>query len=113
QFRTGHAHIGKYYELFNIPEATDCECGERLQAREHIIRACLRYGEHRHILREGSQNLVKCDLLGTTEGIEAVEAVLRHTLAESGALTKTDTPRRQVGMSLWEEREQHEQEVSL
>ncbi|PBK80462.1 hypothetical protein ARMGADRAFT_949655, partial [Armillaria gallica] len=107
QCRTGHAHVGEYYELFNIPEATDCECGERLQTREHIIRTCPRYSGYQQILREGSQNLIMCDLLGTTEGIEAVASFL----AESGAFTKTGNPRREVGMPLWEdEPEPHEPE---
>lgn len=48
-----------------------------------------------------------CDLLGPTEGIEAVA----RFLAESGAFTKTGNPRREVGMPLWEEEpELHEQE---
>ncbi|PBK88832.1 hypothetical protein ARMGADRAFT_1015910, partial [Armillaria gallica] len=97
--RTGHAHVGEYYELFNILEATDCECGERLQTREHIIRTCPRYSDYRQILQEGSQNQIMCDLLGTTEGIEAVASFL----AESGAFTKTGNPRREVGMPLWED----------
>lgn len=48
-----------------------------------------------------------CDLLGTTEGIEAVA----RFLAESGAFTKTGTPMQEVGMPLWEdEPEPHEEE---
>ena len=37
---TGHAPIGEYYERFNIPEPTRCDCGAPLQTRTHVICAC-------------------------------------------------------------------------
>ncbi len=44
-----------------------------VNAVSHYKRKNISYehAKRRHILCEGSQNLVKCDLLGTTEGIEA------------------------------------------
>ena len=37
---TGHAPIGEYYDRFNIPESSRCDCGAPLQTRTHIICAC-------------------------------------------------------------------------
>lgn len=53
--------------------------------------------------------MIICDLLGTTEGIEATSGFL----AESGASTKTGNPRREVDLPLWElgdEPKPHERE---
>ncbi|KAJ3862450.1 hypothetical protein EV359DRAFT_12033, partial [Lentinula novae-zelandiae] len=86
---TGHAYAGEYYSQFVPNENVNCPCGEELQTREHILRACPRYEDHRHILQKASKDICLKDILGTREGIEA----LTEFLDESGAFTRTGRPR--------------------
>ncbi|KAJ4495949.1 hypothetical protein C8J55DRAFT_400700, partial [Lentinula edodes] len=87
--RTGHAFLGEYYAQFVPGENINCPCGEDLQTREHILRACPRYDNFRHILRKASDDICLKEILGTEEGIEA----LTEFLEESGAFTKTGKQR--------------------
>ncbi len=48
-----------------------------------------RYGEHRYILSERSQNVVMCDPLGTTESIEEVAFTIRGKTSTVGRRTKS------------------------
>ncbi|KAF8828234.1 hypothetical protein HHX47_DHR4000457 [Lentinula edodes] len=89
QCRTGHAFLGEYYAQFVPGENINCPCGEDLQTREHILRACPRYDNFRHILRKASDDICLKEILGTEEGIEA----LTEFLEESGAFTKTGKQR--------------------
>ncbi|KAJ3735324.1 hypothetical protein DFJ43DRAFT_983626, partial [Lentinula guzmanii] len=89
--RTGHAFTGKYYSKFVPNENVDCPCREPLQTREHILRECPRYEDHRHILKKASQDICLADILGTKEGVEA----LSEFVEISGAFTKTGQPRKQ------------------
>ncbi|KAF5379687.1 hypothetical protein D9615_005656 [Tricholomella constricta] len=88
QCRTKHAFIGEYYSRFVPTEPIGCPCGEDIQTREHIIKHCRRYTEHRPILSEHSPELDLQDILGTHKGLEA----LAQFLQKSGAFTKTGNP---------------------
>ncbi|PBK91733.1 hypothetical protein ARMGADRAFT_216623 [Armillaria gallica] len=48
-----------------------------------------RYGEHRYILSERSQNVVMCDLLCTTESIDEVAFTIRGKTSTVGRRTKS------------------------
>ena len=85
QCRTKHAFIGEYYAKFVPTETVGCPCGEQYQTREHIIRECTIYEEHRKILQEADENMELGILLGSKEGLEAMSKFLGRT----GAFTKT------------------------
>lgn len=41
QFILGHAHVGAYYQRFNIPEDVACPCGQAdLQTLRHVLEDC-------------------------------------------------------------------------
>lgn len=84
QCRTGHAYIGEYYRKFVPDKATDCPCGEQLQTREHILRDCPQYEDHRHILRAVSRDVSLPEILGSEDGITA----LAEFIESSGAFTR-------------------------
>ncbi|KAJ3850085.1 hypothetical protein EV368DRAFT_46013 [Lentinula lateritia] len=112
QCRTGHAFLGEYYSQFVPNKNIDCPCGEELQTREHILRACPRYVDHRHTLQKASEDICLKDILGTSEGIEA----LTEFLDESGAFTRTGRPQTTptepsyTPLGIWEEITSHEME---
>ncbi|KIK50538.1 hypothetical protein GYMLUDRAFT_130730, partial [Collybiopsis luxurians FD-317 M1] len=58
--------------------------------REHILRECPRYEQERHILRKVSQDISLAEILGTTEGIDALISFLE----KSGAFTRNGNPRK-------------------
>ena len=92
QCRTGHAYTGEFRKQFFPEKSVDCECGEELQTREHIIRACDRYEAQRTKLRTEYRELALPELLGTPKGIAALSEFIRG----SGAFTFTGeryTPR--------------------
>jgi len=91
QCRTGHGFIGEYYSQFVPSESVDCPCGAPYQTRRHLLQACPRYDEHRHILQAVSDTIDIPTILGTAEGI----AALACFLVKSGALTKTGERRTQ------------------
>lgn len=74
---------------------------------------CPRYNRHRHILRAVSASLFLPDILGTTEGVEALAKFLK----KSGAFTKTGEPRTSRSAPTMEDipipelREEEEEEV--
>jgi hypothetical protein len=84
QCRTGHAYTGEFRRSF-IPHTDEpitgtCPCdNETLQTREHILRECSRYTQHRNILRKTSQSLTLTDILGTKEGILALTTFLKKS----------------------------------
>ncbi|CAK5262301.1 unnamed protein product [Mycena citricolor] len=80
-----HGYTGEFYRRFNIPEDTDCPCGEALQTREHILRECPIYDNERPIIRATSANFGLTEMMGTKEGIVA----LAEFLQKSGAFTKS------------------------
>ncbi|KAJ3851409.1 hypothetical protein EV368DRAFT_43203 [Lentinula lateritia] len=84
QCRTGHAYTGEYYSQFSPHENVNCPCGEELQTREHILRACPKYRDHQYILQKVFDDICLKDILGTSKGIEA----LTKFLDESGAFTR-------------------------
>jgi ribonuclease HI len=84
QCRTGHAHLGEYYSKFVPTKNIDCPCGEEFQTREHVLRACPWYEQHRHILRKVSADISLSDILGTEKGISALIDFLDIT----GAFTR-------------------------
>jgi hypothetical protein len=59
QAQIRHAHIGKYYRDFNIPQEISCPCGATIQTRIHILSECPLYDEHRHLLHDEDQNITK------------------------------------------------------
>lgn len=81
QCRKGHAHIGSYYDYFDIPEPMLCGCGA-FQSRNHILLYCALHTEHRHLLR--SIKLPKA--LGTPKGALRVAAFIEATNALDKAL---------------------------
>ncbi|KAJ6527368.1 hypothetical protein B0H10DRAFT_2155546 [Mycena sp. CBHHK59/15] len=87
--RESHA---EYYSRFVPSENVNCPCGEAHQTREHILRVCPRYEDHRHLLRDVSRDISLPEILGTKDGI----AALAKFLEESGAFTKTGAPHRQL-----------------
>ncbi|KAF8829680.1 hypothetical protein HHX47_DHR2000357, partial [Lentinula edodes] len=107
QCRTGHAYTGEYYSQFVPNENVNCPCGEELQTREHILRACPKYRDHRYILQKASDDICLKDILGTSKGIEA----LTEFLDESGAFTRTGgrrptpTEPSYTPLGIWEELE--------
>ncbi|KAJ7479312.1 hypothetical protein B0H11DRAFT_2280857 [Mycena galericulata] len=86
------AFIGEYYAKFVPSESVECQCGEPFQTREHILRDCEKYDEHRGVLREVSNQISIPDILGTEKGIQA----LAKFLESSGAFTKTGQPRHET-----------------
>ncbi|KAJ3832175.1 hypothetical protein F5878DRAFT_548524, partial [Lentinula raphanica] len=89
QCRTGHAYLGEYYSKFVPTKNVDCPCGEELQTREHILRECPIYDDFRYILEKVSPDVCLMDVLGTTEGIDA----LAEFIEMSGAFTRSGKPR--------------------
>ena len=89
QCRTGHGYNGEYYRRFVPTESTRCQCGEGLQTREHVLRECPLYNEHRPYLRKVSEDISLPEILGTRDGISALTTFLE----KSGAFTKSGRPR--------------------
>jgi len=85
QCRTGHAFTGEFRKRFFPNEDVDCPCGEYIETREHILRECPRYEQHRHHLRSVSRDISVPEILGTSEGILALANFIR----DSGAFTRT------------------------
>ncbi|KAF8124842.1 hypothetical protein K438DRAFT_1649259, partial [Mycena galopus ATCC 62051] len=73
QCRTGHAFIGDYAKFVPM-ERIGCQCGERFQTREHILRECENYAQHRDLLRDASPELSLPEILGTEKGLQALDA---------------------------------------
>jgi len=85
QCRTGHAYMGEFRKQFFPEKSINCECGETLQTREHIIRTCTHYETHRAKLQNENHELALPELLGTPNGI----AALTEFIKDSGAFTFT------------------------
>jgi hypothetical protein len=85
QCRTGHAYTGEFRRQFFPEKSVACECGETLQTREHILRTCTRYTNHRESLQSEEREIPLPELLGTPKGI----AALTEFLKDSGAFTFT------------------------
>ena len=83
---TGHGFIGEYYSRFlpDIPAECPCETTDT-QTRSHILTDCPLLEEHRHLLREASQDLSPAVILGTHKGLEA----LAKFITASNAFGKT------------------------
>jgi hypothetical protein len=81
QVRIGHAHIGKYYRDFNIPEEISCPCGATIQTRIHILSECPLYDKQRYLLHDEDQNIIPTDIFGTRKGIERLTEFLSKTNA--------------------------------
>ena len=71
----------EYYNKHVPTEDHSCPWGELLQSRDHIIATCPMYGEQCQILKSASEDLVMSDIIGTTEGIEALVKFLHATNA--------------------------------
>jgi hypothetical protein len=88
QCMTGHAYTGEFRHTF-LPHSTDttaCPCDNKtLESRNHILRECPRYKNHRGILRKTSRSLALSTILGTVEGV----TVLAKFIAKSGAFSRT------------------------
>ena len=78
QCRTGHAHIGSYYDYFEIPEPRLCNCGS-FETRNHILMVCDTHNEHRHILRDNKGNLDLIKTLATPKGILRLATFIKET----------------------------------
>jgi ribonuclease HI len=110
QCRTGHGYTGEFRRRFIPGEPVDCQCGEPIQTREHILTTCPQYEESRDILRAVSQDIVLTEILGTKEGIDALIQFLR----ESGAFTRTGQAREPRDQPRWEdERDPLDEEDSV
>jgi hypothetical protein len=88
QCRTGHAHIGSYYDYFDIDEPRSCGCGLDYQTRNHILTDCEQYEAHRHLLADKHGNIRLDDILGTAEGLER----LANFISKTGAFDKPPIP---------------------
>jgi ribonuclease HI len=84
QIKTGHAYLGEYYLKMLPNESPACLCGLEVQTRDHVLRHCPIYEEHRHILRKASPTLHVPTLLCTQEGQQAIVKFVEG----SGAFTK-------------------------
>jgi ribonuclease HI len=92
QCRTGHGYTGEFRQTFlpHLNEPTSCPCDNVThQTREHILRECERYSQHREVLKKVSNTISLPDVLGSREGIQA----LAEFLKKSGAFTQSGTPR--------------------
>ena len=89
QCRTKHAFLGEYYARFVPDKTVRCTCGTRFQTREHVIKECPKYEEHRHILKGADNQMELGVLLGTKKGLEA----MAKFLAKTGAFSKTGNNR--------------------
>jgi hypothetical protein len=79
QFRTGHAHIGEYYNRFGIQgESGECACGAAVQTREHILQVCPLQRKFRHLLGRGRQTRFST-LMGTRKGVLRLAEFLKKT----------------------------------
>jgi len=67
QVRTGHGHLGEYYQAHNIQEPA---CDEELQPRKHIVFKCQTYEEYRSTINEGAPDHQLATIFGTNAGIE-------------------------------------------
>lgn len=86
QCRLGHAFMGEYYQRHVPSEAVECPCGFHLQTRDHILRACVRHDDFRHLLVSQQPQVVGTHaLLSTQKGI----ATLAKFIQSSGAFTKS------------------------
>jgi len=84
QARTGHGHVGEYYQIHNISEPISCPCGAATQTHEHIAFDYHLSSPHWHIVEEEAPDYQLTTLLGTREGIQALTEFVR----ESGAFQK-------------------------
>ena len=86
-YNATHAHIGSYYDYFNIIEPKSCICDAALQTREHILSSCTHFVNHQHILEDDSGTIHLSDVLASTEGIKC----LAKFITEAGAYNKPPT----------------------
>jgi ribonuclease HI len=70
QCRTGHAHLGSYYQHMGIDEPFSCPCGAQVQSRSHVLLDCVRHITHRHLLADKNNVTSINSILGSTEGIQ-------------------------------------------
>ena len=98
QALTGHGYIGSYYSRFNLPDTTPwCPCSQPgapiFQTREHILRECLLFEEHRHILSETDACFDDPDwTVGRLGEPNYHLPGFVEFLRKSGAFTKTASP---------------------
>jgi ribonuclease HI len=92
QCRIGHAYTGEFRQTFlpHLDEPNTCPCdNETPQTRDHILRDCTKYEQHRNALRKVSGTVALPEILGTRKGIQALSAFLKKT----GAFTRNGSPR--------------------
>jgi len=90
QCRTGHAYTGEFQQSFLplSPDPTTCPCdNESPETRNHIIRDCPRYNQHRKILKKASKHIALPVILGSVKGIKA----LAEFIHKSGAFSRAGT----------------------
>jgi len=90
QCRTGHSYTGDFRRSFLplSPDPTTCPCdNETLETREHILRECTRFTQHRDILEKVSSTIALPVILGTKEGVDALSDFLK----KSAAFTRSGT----------------------
>ncbi|KAG1807298.1 uncharacterized protein BJ212DRAFT_1282164, partial [Suillus subaureus] len=59
--------------------STSCPCGERRQAREHILCYCPLFNRQRIHLHEFSRHLILSEIMGTEKGITAMVKFLEES----------------------------------
>lgn len=80
QCRTGHTHVGSYYDYFEILEPRLCECGA-FQTRNHILLYCNLLEDHRYLLRDDNNTIELQKILGPPKGITRLATFLETTNA--------------------------------
>ena len=83
QCRTGHTHIGEYYQWFVPNEEQECHCRKTLQTQNHLLFKCKAHQWHWHLLGTGETRNIEA-LLGSEKGIRR----LTRFLKASGAYEK-------------------------
>jgi hypothetical protein len=90
-FRTGPAHISKYYHRFGIhSESRECPCGAANQTREHILQVCPLHKRFRHIL--GHRRQCRYDILmGKPKGILRLADFIKKSRVTNKHSAQNDT----------------------
>jgi hypothetical protein len=81
QVLTGHAFLGEFYNRMIPSEKIDCECGEELQTRQHVLRDCPLFEAERFRLRKVIPSVDERKIVHSKAGRAALLDFLSNTRA--------------------------------